>query len=167
MLVAGSSRSSALVLQVTSRTPENVSPGDTREGRTFGNLPTVSLTPAHNSKLADALWSMESNGVVLDQKPDDVWLNKKPESPATDEFLKVSSMTPAERIRFFFLKDRDLNEDMLAAMKPHEREAIEEQIRQVILERLGLEDEDGKSSKDRTASATEDPIAVANADPHP
>lgn len=70
---------------------------------TGGNLPTVPLLLHMVRKLADALWSMESNGVVLNQKADDIWLGNEPEPKVSEEFLKLSSMTPAERIRYFFL----------------------------------------------------------------
>lgn len=104
---------------------------------------------------------MESNGVVLDQKPNRIALHEDEKPDAADEFLKVSNMTPAERIRYFFLKDRELNEDKLAAMNQQDREAIEEQIRQIILERLGLENEDGKSGEEAVTPAPEgDPVPL-------
>lgn len=109
-----------------------------------GNLPSVSITPGYGSRLAEAHWSMESNGVVLDQKPGRAALNNDEKPDAADEFLKVPNMTPAERIRYFFLKDRELIEDKLAAMSQKDREAIEEQIKEIILQQLGLENEDGK-----------------------
>lgn len=120
----------------------------------------VGITPAYGSKLADALWSMESNGVVLNQKPDDIWFGSEPKPKVSEEFLKLSSITPAERIRYFFLKDQELNEDKLAAMSPQDQEAIEEQIHQVILDRLGLENEDGKSGEDAVTPAPEGDTVV-------
>lgn len=146
MLVAGSSRNSALVLQPSARMPNQDAAQAIQERKTEGNLPSVSLTPGYGSRLAEALWSMESNGVVLDQKPNRTALNKDEKPDAADEFLKVSNMTPAERIRYFFLKDRELNEDKLAAMSQKDREAIEEQIKEIILQQLGLENEDGRPS---------------------
>jgi hypothetical protein len=64
---------------------------------------------------------MESNGVILDRKPQRTALNKREKPDAGDDFLKVSNMTPAERIRYFFLKGRELNEDKLAAMNQKDR----------------------------------------------
>jgi len=125
-----------------------------------GNVPTVSLGSRHSSKLADALWSMESNDVVLDQKPHRIALNKDEKPDAGNEFLKVSKMTPAERIRYFFLKDRELNEDKLAAMSQKDREAIERQIKEVILQQLGLEDEDGKPADAPQPAPEGDPVPV-------
>ena len=82
--------------------------------------------------------------MVLDQKPNRTALNKDEKPDASDEFLKVSNMTPAERIRYFFLKERELTEDKLAAMGLKDREAIEQRIKDLILNQLGLENEDGK-----------------------
>ncbi len=146
MLVAGSSRNSAPVLQPSARMPNQDAAQAIQERKTEGNIPAVSLTPGYGSRLAEALWSMESNGVVLDQKPGRTALSNDEKPDAADEFLKVSNMTPAERIRYFFLKDRDLNEDKLAAMNQKDREAIEDQIKEIILQQLGLENEDGRPS---------------------
>jgi hypothetical protein len=153
MIVAGNS-GVPLLLQSTSRVSvQNI--GETQEAKAGGNLPSVSLDPRYGSKLADALWSMESNGVVLDQKSNRIALHGEDKTGVRDEFLRLSEMTPAERIRYFFLQDRDVSEDELAAMSLQDREAIEEQIRQIILERLGLEDEDGKSGEDAVPPAHE------------
>jgi hypothetical protein len=114
-----------------------------------GKGPSIAyLTPAHGSKLADALWSLGANGPLTHQNTDGIWYGDKPEPNASEEFLKISSMTSAERIRYFYLKDQELDEDKLAAMSPQDQEAIEQEIRQLILERLGLADEDGKSGED-------------------
>lgn len=159
MLVSGNPRV-PLLLQSSSRSPGQDTVREAQEGKTSGNVPTVSLASRHSSKLADALWSMESNGVVLDQKPHRIALNKDEQPDAGDEFLKVSKMTPAERIRYFFLKDRELNEDKLAAMSEKDREAIEQQIEEVILQQLGLEDEDGKPADAPQPAPEGDPVPV-------
>ncbi|MBB4279098.1 hypothetical protein [Rhizobium mongolense] len=160
MIVAGNSRI-PLLLQSTSRLSGQDTVREAQQGIAGGNLPSVSLDPRYGSKLADALWSMESNGVVLDQKPNRTALHKDEKPDAADEFLKVSDMTPAERIRYFFLKDRELNEDKLVAVSQQDREAIEEQIRKIILERLGLENEDGKSGEDAVTPGPEgDPVPL-------
>jgi Fe-S cluster biosynthesis and repair protein YggX len=103
---------------------------------------------------------MESNGVVLDQKPNRTALNKDERPDAADEFMKVSKMTPAEKIRYFFLKDRELNENKLAAMSQRDREAIEQQIKEIILQQLGLEDEDGKPADAPEPSPEGDPLPL-------
>ncbi|WP_141719999.1 hypothetical protein [Rhizobium sp. YK2] len=159
MIVAGSPRI-PLLLQSTSRLPGQDTVREAQQGKGGGNPPSVSLDTRYGSKLADALWSMESNGVVLDQKPNRTALTKDDTPDAADEFLKVSNMTPAERIRYFFLKDRELNEDKLAAMSDKDREAIEQQIKDLILQQLGLENEDGKPD-DAPAPAPEgDPVPL-------
>ena len=159
MLVSGNSRV-PLLLQSSSRSPEQDTMREAQEGKASGNVPTVSLDSRHSSKLADALWSMESNGVVLDQKPQRTVLNKDEKPDAGDEFLKVSNMTPAERIRYFFLKDRELNEDKLAAMSQKDREEIEQRIKEIILQQLGLEDEDGKPADAPQPAPEGDPVPV-------
>jgi hypothetical protein len=143
MIVTGNPRV-PLHLQSTSRVPGQDTVREAQQGKAGGNPPSVSLDPRYGSKLADALWLMESNGVVLDQKPNRTALSKDEEPDAADEFLKVSNMTPAERIRYFFLKERELTEDKLAAMGLKDREAIEQRIKDLILNQLGLENEDGK-----------------------
>ena len=103
---------------------------------------------------------MESNGVILDRKPQRTALNKREKPDAGDDFLKVSNMTPAERIRYFFLKDRELNEDKLAAMSQKDREEIEQRIKEIILQQLGLEDEDGKPADAPQPAPEGDPVPV-------
>ncbi|MGO4352543.1 hypothetical protein AB4Z25_11455 [Rhizobium sp. RAF36] len=159
MIVTGNSRI-PLLLQSASRLPGQDTVREAQQGKGNGNLPSVSLDPRYGSKLADALWSMESNGVVLDQKPNRAALSKDEKPNAGDEFLKVSKMTPAERIRYFFLKDRELNEDKLAAMSQKDREAIEQQIKEIILQQLGLENEDGKPDDAPEPAPEGDPIPL-------
>lgn len=84
----------------------------------------------------------------LDAVGDETSPSSSTELDAAEEYLLLSSMTLAERIRFFYLKDRDLTEEMLAGMAPIEQEAIEEQISLEILKRLGLEDEDGEAGNE-------------------
>ncbi|WP_025591294.1 hypothetical protein [Agrobacterium tumefaciens] len=69
-------------------------------------------------------------------------------------------MTPAERIRYFFLIDRELSEDKLAAMSQKDREAIEQQIKEVILQQLGLENEDGKPDDAPQPAPEGDPVPL-------
>lgn len=163
MIVTGNARI-PLQLQTASRAPGQDTVWEAQQGNAGATPPSVSLDPRYGSKLADALWSMESNGVVLDQKPNRTALSKDEKPDAADEFLKVSNMTPAERIRYFFLKDRELNEDKLAAMSQKDREAIEQQIKETILQQLGLENEDGKPS-DVPEPAPEGPPIPLDATP--
>lgn len=159
MLVSGNSRV-PLLLQPTSRSPGQDTVREGQEGKASGNVPTVSLDSRRSSKLADVLWSMESNGVVLEQKPSRTALSKDEKPDAADEFLKVSNMTPAERVRYFFLKDRELTEDKLAVMSQKDRDAIEQQIKDAILQQLGLENEDGKPDDAPQPAPEGDPVPV-------
>jgi hypothetical protein len=159
MIVTGNVRI-PLQLQTASRAPGQDTVRQAQQGNAGANPPSVSVDPRYGSKLADALWSMESNGVVLDQKPNRTALSKDEKPDTADEFLKVSNMTPAERIRYFFLKDRELNEDKLAAMSQEDRESIEQQIKDLILQQLGLENEDGKPGDAPQPAPEGDPVPL-------
>ncbi|MBW6421178.1 hypothetical protein KX729_06960 [Rhizobium sp. XQZ8] len=90
------------------------------------------------AKLADALWSMESQGVEVDQPAGDTWLGDAPSTAIEDQFMDMSKKTLAERIRDQYLEAHGLSEDSLAAMSPEEREAVEAEIRKAILEAMGV-----------------------------
>lgn len=158
MIVAGTSRV-PLLLQSTSRTAVQEAIQGAQQDKTGPHRPSVTLDPRYGSKLASAMWSMESNGLV-EQKPTHPALSKGDELDAGEEFLKVSNMTPAERIRYFYLKDRELNEDKLAVMSEKDREAIEQQIKDIILQQLGLEDEDGKPGDAPQPAPEGDPVPL-------
>jgi hypothetical protein len=53
-------------------------------------------------------------------------------SQVTEDFLKFAEMSPAEKIRYVFLRQHGLSEDDLKAMGPAERRKIEEEIRQEV-----------------------------------
>lgn len=55
------------------------------------------------------------------------------------EFLDYAQKSPAERIREAYLKRHGLTEESLAAKDPKEREKIEEEIKQEIKAKLGLD----------------------------
>lgn len=93
------------------------------------------------AKLADALWSMESQGVELDQSADDTWLGEPPSTSVEDEFTELSKKTYAERIREQYLEEHGLTEEDLKAMSPEDREAVETEIREAILEAMGVNDQ--------------------------
>ncbi|MBP2560455.1 hypothetical protein J2857_003224 [Neorhizobium galegae] len=90
------------------------------------------------AKLADSLWSMESQGVEVDHGAGDTWLGEAPSTKYEDEFMDLAKKTLAERIREQYLKDKDLTEDDLKAMSAEDREAIEADIRKAILEAMGV-----------------------------
>lgn len=100
------------------------------------------------AKLADALWSMESQGVNLDQGSDDTWLGEPPSTSVEDEFTELAKKTYAERIREQYLKDHDLTEEDLKAMSPEDREAIESEIRKAILEAMGVNGKQQETAMD-------------------
>lgn len=85
---------------------------------------------------------MEDHGIVLDQKAEDTWLVEKSGVDFGEKFLKLSEMTIAERLRFFFLEDREMTEDDLKAMSEKDRQAIEDQIRHMIMAALGWDDDE-------------------------
>jgi hypothetical protein len=60
----------------------------------------------------------------------------------------------------FFLKDRELTEDKLAAMSQKDRESIEQQIKDLILQQLGLENEDGKPGEAPQPAPEGDPVPL-------
>ena len=90
------------------------------------------------AKLADALWSMESQGVEIDQPAGDTWLGEAPSTSVEDQFMDMSKKTLAERIRDQYLDAHGLTEEDLAAMSPEDREAVEAEIREAILEAMGV-----------------------------
>ena len=53
-------------------------------------------------------------------------------SQVTEDFLKFAEMSPAEKIRYVFLKQHGLSEDDLKAMSPADRRKIEDEIREEI-----------------------------------
>jgi hypothetical protein len=85
MIATGNSRT-PLQLQSTSRLSGHDTVRDAQQGKAGGNLPSVPSDSRYGSKLADALWSMESNGVVLDQKLNRTVLSKdeNPDAPAPE-----------------------------------------------------------------------------------
>ncbi len=54
------------------------------------------------------------------------------------EFMDLADKTLAERIRDQYLKDHDLTEDEVDAMSPEDRQAVEDEIRNAILEAMGV-----------------------------
>ncbi|WP_337184793.1 hypothetical protein [Shinella sp.] len=92
------------------------------------NIPTVETSAAMPSGLANALWvnrqekaERESDGILSD-------------------FMELSKMTPVERLRKELLESMGLTEESLADLPPEAREAIEEEIRRTVKERLGIDD---------------------------
>lgn len=57
------------------------------------------------------------------------------------EFLELADKTFAERIRDQYLKDHGLSEEDVDAMSPEEREALETEIANAILEAMGVNEQ--------------------------
>lgn len=100
------------------------------------------------ARLADALWTMESQGVEVDQDAGDTWLGEAPSTKYEDEFMELANKTLAERIREQYLKDHDLTEDDLKGMSAEERDAVEADIRKAILEAMGVNDQKQETAMD-------------------
>lgn len=57
------------------------------------------------------------------------------------QFLEIADKTFAERIRDQYLEDNNLTEEDLSAMAPEEREAVEKEIANAILEAMEVNEE--------------------------
>lgn len=60
-------------------------------------------------------------------------------SEVVTEFLKWAKMSPAERIRAQYLEAHGLSEEAMKSMSPKERQKIEDEIAELIKEKLGQE----------------------------
>lgn len=99
-------------------------------GSASRNIPTVSAAGSMPSGLANALWLTNAK---LDKAQDE-------SDSLIAEFMELSKMTPAERLRKEILDRMGLDETSLAAMPDEQREAIEEDIRRAIKEQLGIDE---------------------------
>jgi len=156
MIVTGNQGSSARLLQSASPATANGTARPPFEWSSGQKPQTASFSHAVEAELVDAQSSTETDGVSFGRQPEDIWFYKEKKNEAVEEFMSLSEMTLAERIRYFFLKDRELDETKLDEMTPQDREEIEDQIRQEILERLGVDDQDGKPSASAAVSTAAD-----------
>ncbi|GLR49025.1 hypothetical protein KYK30_23545 [Shinella yambaruensis] len=117
-------------------------------GGTAGrNIPTVSPTAPIPSGLANALWLTQAK---LDKAETE-------SASLTSEFLELSRMTPAERLRKEMLEALGLTEESLAQLPEEERSAIEEDIRRAIKEQLGIDDtRQAGTAEGQSAAGTEE-----------
>ncbi len=69
---------------------------------------------------------------------------------AEEEFLEIARKSPLERLRDKILEDMKVSESDLAAMKPEERQAIEDEIKRRMMEALQGSSEAG-AMVDKTA----------------
>lgn len=94
------------------------------------NIPTVSAAGTMPSGLANALWLTNAKVEKAQEESDSL----------IAEFMELSKMTPAERLRKEILDRMGLDEASLAALPDEQREAIEEDIRRAIKEQLGIDE---------------------------
>lgn len=113
-------------------------------GNAARNIPTVETSASSMpSGLANALWLNASKQDKLQEESEKV----------LTEFLDLSKMTAIERLRKELLEEMGLTEDSLAQLPPEERSAINEQIRQAIKQRLGVDETAQAGAADGQAAA--------------
>ena len=111
------------------------------------NIPTVEAGPAAMpSRLANALWANKAEKAERESES------------LLSEFMELSKMSPIERLRKELLEAMGLTEESLAQLPPDQREAIEEELRRTIKERLGV-DETGQADG-QTVAGTQEEIPI-------
>ena len=116
-------------------------------GNASRNIPTVGPVSAMPKGLANALWLANAKLEKAQDASDSL----------TFEFMELSKMTPAERIRKEILDQMGLSEDALAQMPEDQRQAVEEEIRRALKERLGLDEQQMAGAPDgQTAAGTKE-----------
>lgn len=105
-------------------------PGADTTSTASRNIPTVNASGTMPSGLANALWQ---NSAKLDKAQEE-------SDSLIADFMELSKMTPAERLRKEILDRMGLDEASLAALPDEQREAIEEDIRRAIKEQLGIDE---------------------------
>lgn len=116
------------------------SSGNSRNGQ-----PTVAPLATTSGRFSEALWlSMASEEQSAPQQS---------LSGIEQDFMEWSQMTLAEKIRAQILEAKGLSEGDLAALPADEREAIEAEIREAILEQMGGLDGD-KTTEEEAAPAS-------------
>lgn len=70
----------------------------------------------------------------------------KPGKSAQDEFLGYARMTPAQKMRAAILSGMKITEDELAAMSLEDRQKIEDQIKEIIKDKIKNGDENRKGA---------------------
>lgn len=100
--------------------------------------------PTFSVSISSALWELDSKKEPETIEDKQKTLDAKSKA-LTEEFLKFSEMTPAEKIRAIVLGDLELTEEKLAALPPEERQAIEDMIKEAIERALGIDQIAGSS----------------------
>lgn len=112
-------------------------------GSASRNIPTVSAAGTMPSGLANALWLTNAKLDKAQEESDSL----------IAEFMELSKMTPAERLRKEILDRMGLDETSLAALPDEQREAIEEDIRRAIKEQLGIDETQHAGAMEGQATA--------------
>ncbi|MFB9951418.1 hypothetical protein ACFFP0_21425 [Rhizobium puerariae] len=136
--------------------PRQSSPGSVTGGVTGSDT-------VFGARLAGALWSMESQGVDLNQTADDAWLGEPRSTTYEDEFTELSRKTFAERIREQYLDKHGLTEGDLKAMSQEDRDAVEAEIRKAILEATGVNGRKQEADMEAGAANPAAPAPVGTA----
>ena len=95
------------------------------------NIPTVGPAGSMPSGLANTLWLANAKIVKAQEQSDSL----------AAEFMELSKMTPAERLREQMLEEMGLTEDSLKALPKEQRQAAEDEIRRAIKEQLGIDEQ--------------------------
>lgn len=116
-------------------------------GSSARNIPTVSPTAPISSGFANALWLTQAK---LDKAEDG-------SDSLVAEFMELSKMTAAERLRKEMLEEMGLTEESLAALPPEARDAIEDEIRRAMKQQLGIdENPEAGTAAGQAAAGTEE-----------
>lgn len=94
------------------------------------NIPTVSPSAPISSGFANALWLTQAKLDKAESESDGL----------VAEFMDLSKMTAAERLRKEMLEALGLTEESLAQLPEAERAAIENDIRRAIKQQLGIDE---------------------------
>jgi hypothetical protein len=110
-------------------------------------IPTVEPSGPMPSGLANALWLANAKLEKAQARSDSL----------AAEFMELSKMTPAERLRKELLEALGLTEESLKRLPEEERSAIEEEIRRAMKERLGIEEiEHAGAAEGQAAAGTQE-----------
>lgn len=127
------------------RQDNSISAGGEADALPRRGVPTVGPSMPMPAGLANALW------LAAARRDEEA---KAASDGLAAEFMELSRMTAAERLRKEMLDALGLTEESLASLPPDERAAIEADIRRAIKEQLGI---------DETAEATQQAAEAAEA----
>jgi hypothetical protein len=122
---------SSLISAPASGSPRGVA-GEVQDAGATGvrSTPTVGPASAMPTGLANVLWLANAKLGTAGDAGDSL----------ITEYLELSKLTPAERLRQEMLEEMGLTEDSLKELPEGQREAAEEEIRRAIKEQLGLDE---------------------------